>query len=144
MVASAWQSGRGGYGRIDVGNFDFVMPDGRKGLRVCAWVDRDWDWNGCWFSDIGRKGGGEQEMSDFPKAYVLLQRKNRQIVIIDNATHIGKKKVEREISEGSKYVGRIVDTPLSSSQLRGGFSTYERERREELQDKIWKAIEDLQ
>lgn len=87
---------------------------------------------------------GEQKMSDFLKAYVLLQRKNRQIVIIDNATHIGKKKVEREISEGSKFVGRIVDTPLSSSQLRGGFSTYERERREELQDKIWKAIEDLQ
>lgn len=67
---------------------------------------------------------GEQEMSDFQKL-MCFTTKNRQIVIINNATHIGKRKVEREINEGSKFVGRIVDTPLSESQLRGGFSTYE-------------------
>lgn len=38
------------------------MPDGRKGLRFCAWVDRGWNWNGCWIGGIGRKGGSEQEM----------------------------------------------------------------------------------
>lgn len=38
------------------------MPDRRKDLQFCAWVDRDWNWNNCWIGDIGRKGGGEQEM----------------------------------------------------------------------------------
>lgn len=41
------------------------MPDRRKDLRVCAWVDRDW--NGCRIGDIGRKGGSEQEMTNKDK-----------------------------------------------------------------------------
>lgn len=39
------------------------MPDRRRDLRVCTWADRDWNWNGYWSGDSGRKGG-EQEMTD--------------------------------------------------------------------------------
>lgn len=46
------------------------MPDGRKDLRVCAWVDRDW--NGCRIGDIGREGGSEQEMTSKDKVILDL------------------------------------------------------------------------
>ena len=58
--------------------------------------------------------------------YVLMQAPKRpeeyssQIVIVDNSTHIGKKKIESLIYDGYKFAGTI-ESDLRVQQLKSGF-----------------------
>ena len=62
------------------------------------------------------------------KKYILLQAPKPddyyigQIVIIDNSTHIGKKRVELLIAEGYESVG-FVESELTSAELKDGFNS---------------------
>lgn len=50
------------------------------------------------------------------KRYILLKAPDGEIVIIDNSTHLGKRKVESRINEGCKHVG-FIESDLSPTSL---------------------------
>lgn len=60
--------------------------------------------------------------------YVLMQAPKKteeyssQILIVDNSTHIGKKRVESLIFDGYKFAGTI-ESDLRIQQLKSGFES---------------------
>ncbi|WP_178695240.1 hypothetical protein [[Eubacterium] hominis] len=69
---------------------------------------------------------GFKESEDKKMKYVLMQAPKKpeeyssQIVIVDNSTHIGKKKIESLIYDGYKFAGTI-ESDLRVQQLKSGF-----------------------
>lgn len=72
--------------------------------------------------------------------YVLLQMPDGEIKIIDNSTHIGKKKVESLCFEGATSVGTI-ESELSCLRLKSGLAYRRTVERDEALDRIYKIKE---
>lgn len=68
--------------------------------------------------------------------YVLLKMPSGEIRIVDNNTHIGKKKVEKLCSEGAVSAGAI-ESDLHPGQLKRGISHEARGAYEVEREKLW-------
>lgn len=59
-----------------------------------------------------------------------------QIEVVDNSTHIGKKRVENLIKEGYTFVGRVSECPLTKQRLKADFAKYAEDRATILDDRL--------
>lgn len=71
--------------------------------------------------------------------YILMQKENGQIKIVDNSTYIGKKKVEDLCMDGYQAIGTI-ESEQRPIKLLGGFN---RESYQKLEER-GKKLEDIQ
>lgn len=62
----------------------------------------------------------------------------REIKIIDNSDKLGKKRIEKLVSDGFEYVGKITDTSLSAIALKQGISSVVAHHRDEAYLKLYK------
>lgn len=76
------------------------------------------------------------------KSYVLLMAPIEkgdyvgEIVVVDNSTPFGKKRVTTLINESYTFVGRVSECPLSTHKLKAGFAKYERDKADLLDERL--------
>lgn len=69
--------------------------------------------------------------------YVLLRMPDGEIVIVDNSTHIGKKRVETYCNDGAAPAG-IIESAYNPMTLREGIARKYVVERDDAFERLWK------